>query len=110
MTSRPGARPFLRSGGGGQVPGGDHCAAHFGSGNFLDLIRHPDSAQQIRRTARLVGDLAAITSTLAMCCADLLFCTMSGDSSERLQRRFIVPLQAVVILNNVCAHPLVLRD
>ena len=75
---------------------------------LLDLIRHSDSARQIRRTARLVGDLAAITSTLAMAFADLLFCTMSGDSTERLQQRFIVPLQAVEILNTLCAQPLVL--
>ena len=68
---------------------------------LLDLLRHSDSARQIRRTARLVGDLAAITSTLAMSFADLLFHTMDGDSSERLQRRFIVPLQAVNILNRL---------
>ncbi len=57
-----------------------------------------------------MGDLAAITSSLAMSFADLLFCTMSGDSSELLQRRFTVPLQAVVKLNNLCAQPLVVRD
>jgi hypothetical protein len=45
-----------------------------------------------------------------MAFADLLFCTMSGDSTERLQQRFIVPLQAVDILNTLCAQPLVLRD
>jgi hypothetical protein len=40
---------------------------------LLDQIRHSDSKHQIRRTARLVGDLAAITSTLTMTLCDLLF-------------------------------------
>jgi len=123
MTSRSGARPPPPERGGARpraatiappisAPGISEnpvlCAIR--SNQLLDLIRHSDSAQQLRRTARLVGDLAAITSTLAMSFADLLFCTMSGDSSERLQRRFTVPLKAVVILNTLCAQPLVLRD
>jgi hypothetical protein len=40
---------------------------------LLDQIRHSDSDLQVRRSARLVGDLAAITSTLTMSFADLLF-------------------------------------
>ena len=77
---------------------------------LLDTVRHSDSAFQIRRTARLAGDLAAITSTLAMSFADLLFRTMSGDPVQLLQRRFSVALQAVDIINELCAQPLVLRD
>ena len=33
---------------------------------LLDQIRHSDSKQQVRRIARLVGDLAAVTSTLTL--------------------------------------------
>jgi len=59
------------------------------SNRLLDLIRHSDSPLQIRRTARLVGDLAAITSTLTMTFANLLFHSMSGDSPQRLQQHFL---------------------
>ena len=58
------------------------------SNDLLDQIRHSDSALQVRRTTRLVGDLAAITPTLTMSFSDLLFRCMSGESAERLQRRF----------------------
>ena len=77
---------------------------------LLDLIRHSDFPLQIRRTARLVGDLAAITSTLTMTFANLLFHSMSGDSPQRLQQHFHLSLQAVDIINNLCTQPLVLRD
>ena len=80
------------------------------SNRLLDLIRHSDSPLQIRRTARLVGDLAAITSTLTMTFANLLFHSMSGDSPQRLQQHFHLSLQAVDIINNLCTQPLVLRD
>ena len=40
---------------------------------LLDQIRHSDSTQQVRRIARLVGDLAAITSTLTMTLCDIVF-------------------------------------
>ena len=123
MTSRAGARPPSPERGAGRpraasiappIPAPEilenPILSAIRNNRLLDLIRHSDSARQIRRTARLVGDLAAITSTLAMAFADLLFCTMSGDSTERLQQRFIIPLQAVDILNTLCAQPLVLRD
>ena len=70
---------------------------------LLDTVRHSDSAFQIRRNARLAGDLAAITSTLAMSFADLLFRTMSGDPVQLLQRRFSVALKAVDIINEPCS-------
>jgi hypothetical protein len=80
------------------------------SNRLLDQIRHSDSLLQVWRTARLVGDLAAITSTLTMTFADLLFRFMSGDPAERLQQRFCVALQAVDIINDLCVQPLLLRD
>ena len=80
------------------------------SNKLLDLIRHSDSPLQIRRTARLVGDLAAITSTLTMSFADLLFLSMSGDGLQRLQQRFSLAIKAVDIINDLCAQPLLLRD
>ena len=73
-------------------------------------IRHSDSALQIRRTARLVGDLAAITSTLTMSFADLLFRCMSGEPADRLRLRFTKALQAVDIINDLCTQPLALQD
>jgi hypothetical protein len=80
------------------------------SNRLLDQIRHSDSSLQVRRTARLVGDLAAITSTLTMSFADLIFRFMSGEPAERLQQRFSAALQAVDTINDLCAQPLVLRD
>jgi hypothetical protein len=70
------------------------------SNRLLDLIQHFDSPLQTQRTARLVVDLAAITSTLTMAFANLLFHSMSGDSSQRLQQRFGLALQAVDIIND----------
>ena len=78
--------------------------------DLLDKIRHSDSALQIRRTARLVGDLAAITSTLTMSFADLLFRCMSGEPADRLRLRFTKALQAVDIINDLCTQPLALQD
>ena len=80
------------------------------SNKLLDLIRHSDSPLQMRRTARLVGDLAAITSTLTMSFADLLFLSMSGDGLQRLQQRFSLAIKAVDIIHDLCAQPLLLRD
>jgi hypothetical protein len=77
---------------------------------LLDQLRHSDSALQVLRTARLVGDLAAITSTLTMSFADLLFQFMSGEPADRLQHRYRHSLQAVDIINDLCAQPLLLRD
>jgi hypothetical protein len=77
---------------------------------LLDQIRHSDSSLQVLRTARLVGDLAAITSTLTMSFADLIFRFMSSEPAERLQQRFSAALQAVDTINDVCAQPLMLRD
>jgi len=77
---------------------------------LLDQLRHSDSALQVRRTARLVGDLAAITSTLTMSFTDLLFQFMSGQPADRLQSRYRHSLQAVDIINDLCAQPMLLRD
>jgi hypothetical protein len=77
---------------------------------LLDQIRHSDSALQVRRSARLVGDLAAITSTLTMSFADLLFQCMAGDPVDRLRRRYHEALQAVDIIQVLCSDPLVLRE
>ncbi len=77
---------------------------------LLDQIRHSDSALQTRRTARLVGDLAAITSTLTMFFADLLFRFMSEVPADHLRRRFNASLQAIDIVHELCAQPLVLHD
>jgi hypothetical protein len=41
--------------------------------HLLDQIRHSDSTHQVRRIARLVGDIAAITSTLTMTLCDIIF-------------------------------------
>jgi hypothetical protein len=77
---------------------------------LLDQMRHSDSALQVRRTARLVGDMAAITSTLTMSFADLLFQCMAGEPVDGLQRRYHEPLQAVEILQDLCSDPLILRE
>jgi hypothetical protein len=77
---------------------------------LLDQIRHSDSALQVRRSARLVGDLAAITSTLTMSFADLLFQCMAGEPVDRLRRRYHEALQAVDIIQDLCSDPLVLRE
>jgi hypothetical protein len=50
---------------------------------------------------RLVGDLAAITSTLTMSFADLLFQITSGEPADRLQRQYHDSLQAVDIINDL---------
>jgi hypothetical protein len=80
------------------------------SNRLLDQIRHSDSSLQVRRTARLVGVLEAIPSTLTMPFADLIFRLMFGEPVERLQQRFRVVLQTVDTINDLCAQPLVLRD
>ncbi len=59
---------------------------------LLDQMRHSDSALQVRRTARLVGDMSAITSTLTMSFADLLFQCMAGEPVDGLRRRYHGPL------------------
>ena len=77
---------------------------------LLDQIRHSDSVLQVRRSARLVGDLAAITSTLTMSFADLLFQCMAGEPVDRLRRKYHEALQAVDIIQDLCSDPLVLRE
>jgi hypothetical protein len=81
---------------------------------LLDQLQHSSSALQALRTARLVGDLAAITSTLTMSFADLLFQFMSGEPADLfnvlLQHRYRHSLQAVDIINDLCAQPLLLHD
>ncbi len=72
-------------------------------------LRHSDSTLQVLSTARLVGDLAAITATLTMSFADL-FQFMSGEPAERLQHRYRFSLRAVEIINDLCEQPLLLRD
>ena len=66
---------------------------------LLDQIRHSDSQRQVRRITRLVGDLAAITSTLTMSLCDLLFRFMSGQEEHSVQRHHSTALQAVDIIN-----------
>jgi hypothetical protein len=56
------------------------------SNALLNQIQHADSSSQGRRTARLVGDLAAITSMLTMSFADLLFRFMSDTPADHSQR------------------------
>ena len=76
---------------------------------LLDQIRHSDSQQQVRRTTRLVGDLAAITSVLTMSLCDLLFRFMSGQEEQYLRRHHSVSLEAIDIINSICAQPDVLQ-
>ncbi len=63
------------------------------SNALLDQIRHSDSALQLHLD--LWGDLAAITSTLTMSFADLLFPFMSDSHADHVQGRFNVALQAI---------------
>jgi hypothetical protein len=78
--------------------------------NYANFARTLKLLQQLLRcTARLVGDLAAITSTLTMTFADLMFRLMSSEPVERLQQRFCVALQAVDTINDLSVQPLVLR-
>ncbi len=49
-------------------------------------------------------------STLTMSFADLLFQFMSGEPADRLQHRYRHSLQAVDIINDLCAQPMLLRD
>ena len=75
------------------------------SNALLNQIQHADSSSQGRRTARLVGDLAAITSMLTMSFADLLFRCMSDT-----QIIHNATLQAIDIIHELCAQLLVLLD
>ncbi len=81
-----------------------------------DQLRHSGSALQVLRTARLVWDLAAITSTLTVFfqVADLLFQPefVSGEPAERRQHRYRHSLLAVDTINDLCAHwqPLLQRN
>ena len=59
---------------------------------LLDQIRHSDSALQVLRNTRLEGDLAAITSTLTMSFAKLLFRFMSNDRTDHLQSQAILSI------------------
>ena len=77
---------------------------------LLDQIRHSDSTQQVRRIARLVGNLAAITSTLTMTLCDVLFKFMSNHPERQVRERHRISLQAIEIINDLCAQPMVLRE
>ncbi len=55
------------------------------SNSLLDQIRHSDSTHQVRRIARLEGDIAAITSTLTMTLCDIIF-KLSSNHTERQVR------------------------
>jgi hypothetical protein len=121
MTSRGGAAPPSHGRRGGvqarAVSIGPSFAAPENSllqrvraNRLLDQIRHSDSQQQVRRITRLVGDLAAITSTLTMSLCDLLFRFMSGQEEQYVQRHHSISLQAVEIINDLCAQPDVLQD
>ena len=77
---------------------------------LLDQIRHSYSQQQVRRVTRLVGDLAAITSTLTMSLRDVLFRFMSGQAERYVQRHHSISFQAVDIINDLCAQPDVLQE
>jgi hypothetical protein len=70
---------------------------------LLDQMRHSDSVLQVRRIARLVGDMAAITSTLTMSFADLLFQCMAGDST-RYQK-----VSEVFVRVNLCREFCILK-
>ena len=80
------------------------------SNRLLDQIRHSDSTQQIRRTARLLGDMAAITSVLTMSLCDMLFRFYSGQTEAQVRQRHSTALQAIEIINDLCAQPLILRE
>ena len=77
---------------------------------LLDQIRHSDSKQQVRRIARLVGDLAAVTSTLTMTLCDVLFKLMSNHSERDVRERHRTTLEAIDIIHDICAQPLVLKE
>ena len=77
---------------------------------LLDQIRHSDSKQQVRRITRLVGDLAAITSTLTMTLCDVLYRFMSNQPEQHVRERHRTSFQAVEVINDLCAQPLVLRE
>ena len=76
---------------------------------LLDQIRHSDSTHQVRRIARLVGDIAAITSTLTMTLCDIIFKLGSNHSERQVRARHSLTLEAIEIINDICAQPLVLQ-
>ena len=73
-------------------------------------MRHSDSALQVRRTSRLLGDMAAITSVLTMNLCDMMFRFYSGQSETVVRQRHRTSLQAVEIINELCTQPLVLKE
>ena len=77
---------------------------------LLDQIRHSDSPQQVRRVARLMGDMAAITSVLTMNLCDIIFRFYSGQPDWMVRQRHSTSLQAIEIINELCAQPHVLRE
>ena len=76
--------------------------------HLLDQIRHSDSTHQVHRIARLVGDIAAITSTLTMTLCDIIFKFCSNHSERQVRARHSLTLEAII--NDVCAQPLVLQE
>jgi len=80
------------------------------SNRLLDQMRHSDSALQVRRTSRLLGDMAAITSVLTMNLCDMMFRFYSGQSETVVRQRHRTSLQAIEIINDLCTQPLVLKE
>ncbi len=76
---------------------------------LLDQIRHSDSTHQVCRIARLVGDIASITSTLTMTLCDIIFKLGSNHSELQVRARHSLTLKAIEIINDICAQPMVLQ-
>jgi hypothetical protein len=76
---------------------------------LLDQIGHSDSTHQVLRIARLAGDIAAITSTLTMTLCDIIFKLGSNHSERQVRARHSLTLEAIEIINDICAQPLVLQ-
>ena len=77
---------------------------------LLDQIRHSDSALQVRRVSRLLGDMAAITSVLTMNLCDMMYRFYSGQSEMVVRQRHHTSLQAIEIINELCTQPFVLKE
>ena len=66
--------------------------------------------QQVRRIARLVGGLAAITSTLTMNLCYIVFKLCANHDELQVRARHHITLEAIEIINDICAQPLVLKE
>ena len=120
MSAQDGAGPFpsARGGAGPQavtialpIRAPEHSILQrVRSNRLLDQMRHSDSALQVRRTLRLLGDMAAITSVLTMNLCDMMFRFYSGQSETVVRQRHRTSLQAIEINNDLCTQPLVLKE